>query len=195
MQTLQTIHTSFPRVVAPYLPAYVAAALRHLHALYPTFVRYYLTDSVPVPNSSEGEPIELYRLITVLVDFISDAARQSKSRVSFDEGTLGKLVNALVQWTQMTKENVSWPALLRGSLITCASRRKNGPQTRICSYLKRRMILSCIAYGSLYSIYSRCVLIEDDSHTRLTYLVPVPSVPLPCSDSIRYTHIRPTCRY
>ncbi|KAI0281277.1 ARM repeat-containing protein [Russula aff. rugulosa BPL654] len=103
--TLLTIHTSFPRVVAPYLPAYVAAALRHLHALYPTFVRYYLTDSVPVPNSSEGEPIELYKLITGLVDFVSDATRQSKSRVSFDEGTLGKLVNALVQWTQMTKEN------------------------------------------------------------------------------------------
>jgi hypothetical protein len=56
----------------------------------------------------------LYKLITGLVDFVSDAARQSKSRVSFDEGTLGKLVNALVQWTQMTKENVSWLALLRG---------------------------------------------------------------------------------
>ncbi len=101
------MHISFPRVVAPYLPAYVAAALHHLHALYPTFVRYYLTDSVPVPSSSEGEPIELYKLITALVDFVSDATRQSKSRVSFDEGTLGKLVNALVQWTQMTKENVS----------------------------------------------------------------------------------------
>ena len=93
-------------MVAPYLPGYVSAALHHLHALYPTFVRYYLTDSVRVPNSSEGEPIELYKLITALVDFVSDATRQSKSRVSFDEGTLGKLVNALVQWTQMTKENV-----------------------------------------------------------------------------------------
>ncbi len=108
------IQTSFPRVVAPYLPAYVAASLHHLHALYPTFVRYYLTDSVPIPNSSEGEPIELYKLITALVDFVSDATRQSKSRVTFDEGTLGKLVNALVQWAQMTKENVSWPALLCG---------------------------------------------------------------------------------
>lgn len=104
-------------MVTPYLPAYIAAALHHLHALYPTFVRYYLMDSVPVPNSSEGEPIELYRLITGLVDFVSEATRQSKSRVSFDEGTLGKLVNALVQWSQMTKENVSWLTLLRGSLL------------------------------------------------------------------------------
>jgi len=194
MQTLLTIHTSFPRVVAPYLPAYVAAAVHHLHALYPTFVRYYLTDSVPVPNSSEGEPIELYKLITGLVDFVSDATRQSKSRVSFDEGTLEKLVNALVQWTQMTKENVCWLAVLPRFLTTCVSRRKNGPQTRICSYLKRRMILRCTACGSLYSIYSRCVLIEDDSHPCLTYPVPVPSVPFPCSDSICYTHFGPTCR-
>src|SRR6266436_5344022 len=147
------MHISFPRVVAPYLPAYVAAALHHLHALYPTFVRYYLTDSVPVPSSSEGEPIGLYKLITALVDFVSDATRQSKSRVSFDEGTLGKMVNALVQWTQMTKENVSWLAHLGGplDLTTCASRRRNGPQTQICLYLKRRMKLSCTVCGSLYS--------------------------------------------
>jgi hypothetical protein len=182
-------------MVAPYLPTYVAAALHHLHALYPTFVRYYLMDSVPVPNSSEGEPIELYKLITGLVDFVSDATRQSKSRVSFDEGTLRKLVNALVHWTQMTKENVSWLALLRGSLATCASRRKNGPQTRICSYLKRRTKFRCTACGSLYSIYSRCVLIEYDSHPCLAYRVPVPSVPFPCSDGICYTHFGPTCRH
>jgi len=103
------MHTSFPRVVAPHLPAYVAAALHHLHALYPTYVRYYLTDSVAVPNSSEGEPIELYKLITPLVDFVTGATRQSKARVAFDQGTLEKLVDALVQWSQMTKENVCWP--------------------------------------------------------------------------------------
>ena len=108
-QTLDTIHTSFPRVVAPYLPAYIASSLRHLHALYATYMRYYLTDSVTVPNSSEGEPIELYKLITPLVDFLTGATRQSKARVSFDQSTLSKLVDALVQWSQMTKENVSWP--------------------------------------------------------------------------------------
>ena len=100
-------NTSFPRVIAPYLPAYVASALHHLHALYPTYVRCYLTDSMSVPNSSEGEPIELYRLITPLVDFVTGTTRQSKSRVSLDQGTLARLVDALVQWSQMTKENVS----------------------------------------------------------------------------------------
>jgi hypothetical protein len=59
-----------------------------------------------VPNSSEGEPIELYKLAAPLVDFVTGATRQSKARVSFDEGTLTQLVDALVQWGQMTKENV-----------------------------------------------------------------------------------------
>ncbi|KAH9962332.1 armadillo-type protein [Russula compacta] len=104
-RTLDTMHTSFPRVVAPYLAAFVTAALDHLDALYPTYVRYYLTDSVTVPNSSEGEAIELYKLITPVLDFVTIATRQSKARVSFDQETLGKLVDALVRWAQMTKEN------------------------------------------------------------------------------------------
>ncbi|KAH9973321.1 ARM repeat-containing protein [Lactifluus volemus] len=104
-KTLDTIHTSFPRILAPYLPAYVVASLHHLHALYPTYVRYYLADSAVVPNSSEGEPIELYKLVTPLVDFLTTATRQSKARVSFDHETLGKLVDILMQWAQMTKEN------------------------------------------------------------------------------------------
>ncbi|KAH9962326.1 ARM repeat-containing protein [Russula compacta] len=104
-RTLDTMHTSFPRVVAPYLATFVTAALDHLDALYPTYVRYYLTDSVTVPNSSEGEAIELYKLITPVLDFVTMATRQSKARVSFDQETLGKLVDALVRWAQMTKEN------------------------------------------------------------------------------------------
>ncbi|KAI0253279.1 ARM repeat-containing protein [Lactifluus subvellereus] len=104
-KTLETIHTSFPRIIAQYLPTYVAASLHHLHALYPTYVRYYLADSVAVPNSSEGQPIELYKLIAPLVDFLTSATRQSKARVSFDQGTVGKLVDVLMQWAQMTKDN------------------------------------------------------------------------------------------
>ena len=133
-------------MVAPYLPTYVSAALHHLHALYPTFVRYYLTDSVPVPNSSEGEPIELYKLITALVDFVSDATRLSKSRVSFDEGTLDKLVNALVQWTQMTKENVSWPVRLRGYLITCLSAGGRMGSRREYVHISRRRRISSVQH-------------------------------------------------
>ena len=69
-------------------------------------MQYYLADNTTVPNSSEGEPIELYKLAAPLVDFVTGATRQSKARVSFDEGTLAQLVDALVQWGQMTKENV-----------------------------------------------------------------------------------------
>jgi importin-9 len=46
VQTLDTIHTPFPRVVVPHLLAYIAAALHHLHALYPTYVRYHLIDGI-----------------------------------------------------------------------------------------------------------------------------------------------------
>lgn len=174
------MHTSFPRVVAPYLPAYVAASLHHLHALYPTYVRYYLTDSVTVPNSSEGEPIELYKLITPLVDFVTGATRQSRARVSFDQGTLGKLVDALVQWCQMTKENVSWPPSFSGLLTTCASRKKNGQQTRIYSYLKRKVIHKRIACGWLSLNYSLYVVIRDACHHCLSYSVLVSSHKFRC---------------
>ncbi|KAI0275362.1 ARM repeat-containing protein [Gloeopeniophorella convolvens] len=104
-KTLDTVHTSFPRVIAPYLPAYLSASLHHLQALYPTFVQYYLADNATVPNSSEGVPIELHKLIAPLVDFVSAATRRSKARVSFEDGTLGRLVDTLVQWAQMTREN------------------------------------------------------------------------------------------
>jgi hypothetical protein len=119
-QTLDTIHTSFPRAIAPYLPGYVTASLRHLHALYPTYVQYYIADSTAVPNSSEGEPIELYKLAAPLVDFVTGATRQSRARVSFDEGTLAQLVDALVLWAQMTKENVRAPQVfLMNDVLIC----------------------------------------------------------------------------
>ena len=125
-------------------------------------MKYYLTDSVAVPNSSEGEPIELYKLITPLVDFVSGATRQGKARVAFEEGTLERLVDVLVQWAQMTKENVSRPrSLFDGILTPFTSRKNNGPATRICSYLKRRTILRCTACGLLSLTCSRYVLTKD----------------------------------
>jgi hypothetical protein len=52
----------------------------------------------------------MYKLITPLVDFVTGATHQSKARVSLGQGLLGKLVDALVQWFQMTRENVSHPS-------------------------------------------------------------------------------------
>ncbi|KAI0066668.1 ARM repeat-containing protein [Artomyces pyxidatus] len=104
-RTLDTIHTSFPRVLAPYLPDYLTAALIHLQALYPTFSQYYLTDNGTVPDSSEGEPIELSKLAAPLIDFVSSVARGTKARAWFEQGNLAALVDVLVKWAQMTKEN------------------------------------------------------------------------------------------
>ncbi|KAI0045675.1 ARM repeat-containing protein [Auriscalpium vulgare] len=105
-RTLDTIHTSFSRVLAPYLPDVLTAALTHLQALYPTFAQYYLADNASVPESSEGEPIELSRLAAPLIDFVSSVARGTKARAWFEApGTLVALVNVLVKWAQMTKEN------------------------------------------------------------------------------------------
>lgn len=153
------IHTSFPRVIAPYLPGYVTASLHHLHALYPTYVQYYLADSTAVPNSSEGEPIELYKLAAPLVDFVTGATRQSKARVSFDEGTLAQLVDALVQWCQMTKENVRYGCAPKcyESMNDCEFffRKKNGQRTRMYLFRKKTTIIRRIAFELLASICSR----------------------------------------
>jgi hypothetical protein len=57
-------------------------------------VQCYLADSTAIPKY---EPIggELYKLAAPLVDLVTGATRQSKAPVSFDEGTLVQLVDAL----------------------------------------------------------------------------------------------------
>ncbi|KAA1471630.1 ARM repeat-containing protein [Dentipellis sp. KUC8613] len=108
-RTLDTIHTSFPRALAPYLPAYLNASLTHLQALFPTFYAYYLspTPAGDVPQSEEdGENVELPRLAAPLVDFVSAVARGGRARAWFEEsGRLGAVVDAAVKWAQMTSEN------------------------------------------------------------------------------------------
>jgi hypothetical protein len=42
---------------------------------------------------------------------LTSATRESKARASFDHETVGKLVDVLMQWAQMTKENVSWSCI------------------------------------------------------------------------------------
>ncbi|KAI0319475.1 armadillo-type protein [Amylostereum chailletii] len=104
-RTLDVIHTSFPRVLAPYLLDYLTASLHHLQVLYPTFSHFYLLATTPVPNSSEGEPIELTRLGAPLIDFVSNAARGTKARAWFDQNNLNALIDVLFKWSQMTQEN------------------------------------------------------------------------------------------
>ncbi|TFY66382.1 hypothetical protein EVG20_g4698, partial [Dentipellis fragilis] len=107
-RTLDKIHTSFPRALAPYLPAYLNASLTHLQALFPIFYAYYLspTPAGDVPQSEDGENVELTRLAAPLVDFVSAVARGGRARAWFEEnGRLGTVVDAAVKWAQMTSEN------------------------------------------------------------------------------------------
>ena len=76
-------------------------------------------------------------------------------------------------------------------LTTCASRKKNGQQTRICLYPKRKMILRRIACGSPSLSYSLYVVVEDASQHCLNYSVLVSSREFCCSNGVRFTHLRP----
>lgn len=105
-QVLDVVHSSFARLIAPFLPDYLAAALHHLIVLFPTYAQYYIIDGTAVPESSEGALIEIERLIAPMIDFVSSVARRGKAVGWFEQG-LTTMMDILLQWAQMTKENVS----------------------------------------------------------------------------------------
>ncbi|KAJ6609355.1 ARM repeat-containing protein [Mycena sp. CBHHK59/15] len=82
-KALDTIHTSFPRALTPYLDGYLAISLNHLHSLYGTFSQYYLSSNESVPRSSENESIELPQLICPIIDFTAAVTRGGKARGCF----------------------------------------------------------------------------------------------------------------
>lgn len=111
-QTLDTIHTSFPRALTPYLKDFLAASLQHLQSLFPTFTEFYLTSSASPPGSSEDEFIGLPHLICPIIDFMSSATRGGRAKEWFDSGNLQALVHSLFRYVQMTEEDVR-PSLRR----------------------------------------------------------------------------------
>ncbi|KIM88892.1 hypothetical protein PILCRDRAFT_244255 [Piloderma croceum F 1598] len=104
-KTLDTIHTSFPRVMTTYLKDFLSASLHHLQILFPTFTHFYLSPSVSVPNSSEDEHVGLPHLVCPLIDFVSSATRGGKAKEWFDSGNLPSLVGAIFNYVQMTDED------------------------------------------------------------------------------------------
>jgi hypothetical protein len=107
LQTLDTIHTSFPRALTPYLKDLITASLNHLQTLYPTFAQYYLSSSESVPRSSEDESIELPQLICPIIDFVAAVTRGGKAKEWFDGGNHAALTSAIFNFVQMTDEDVS----------------------------------------------------------------------------------------
>ncbi|KAF8167572.1 armadillo-type protein [Crassisporium funariophilum] len=105
-KTLDSLHTSFPRALAPSLSEYLTASLNHLRVLYPTFLHYYLSASEPVPSSSEGEPIELPELLCPIIDFLSSVTRGSKGREWLGHDNLVPLISSIFNYVQMTDDDV-----------------------------------------------------------------------------------------
>ncbi|KAK7464422.1 hypothetical protein VKT23_006589 [Stygiomarasmius scandens] len=104
-KTLDTIHTSFPRAVVPYLPELLTASLNHLNSLYPTFERYYLSSNETVPTSEEDEPVEFTQLITSVLDFVSGIARGGRAREWFTGDTPTALISSVFNYIQMTDQD------------------------------------------------------------------------------------------
>ena len=106
-QTLDTVHTSFPRPMASYLKDFLSASLHHLQVLLPTFTHFYLNASAPPPGSSEDELVGIPHLICPLMDFVTSATRGGKAKDWFDQGHLLGLIGSLFNFVQMTEEDVS----------------------------------------------------------------------------------------
>ncbi|KAJ7161233.1 armadillo-type protein [Mycena crocata] len=97
-KALDTIHTSFPRALTPYLNGYLSISLSHLHSLYGTFSQYYLSTNESAPRSSESEPIELAQLICPIFDFTAAVTRGGKSKEWFENQNLSALIGSEETW-------------------------------------------------------------------------------------------------
>ena len=107
LQTLNIIHTSFPRALTPHLHDLLNAAIHHLSVYYPTFNHYYLQQAAAIPHSSEDQTIELIHLVCPMLDFVSRIARSGRARDWFEGENFSNLINSVFSWVQMTHGDVS----------------------------------------------------------------------------------------
>ena len=121
LQTLDVLHTTFPRALASSLPEFLAASLHHLRVFYPTFSHYYLSVTEAVPSTSEDESIELPQLLCPIIDFVSAVTRGGRGGEWLGEENMLSLVASMFNYVQMTDDDVSFSALPRvaGSSYFC----------------------------------------------------------------------------
>lgn len=125
VQALDTIQVPFSRLLTPVLPDFLAAALTHLTTLFPAYQHYYVLAEGTVPPPSEatgGESTELSQLFCSLCDFVAGAARHARGREFWTEESVGRLVLALVQWVQITKDDVRCHSLIMDSVFIAGGR-------------------------------------------------------------------------
>jgi importin-9 len=107
MKTLDTIYTSFPKSMAPFVNDLLNISLGHLQSLYPAFIQYYLkVDSTPPKCSEDDTEIHVTNLVTKIFDFLGTVARLGKARAWFTNDACMSLINAVFNFTQMTQEDV-----------------------------------------------------------------------------------------
>ncbi|KAI0347862.1 ARM repeat-containing protein [Trametopsis cervina] len=107
IKTLDIIHTSFPRVLAPYLPDFLNSTLHHLGALFPEFFHYYITAENTPPFTSEDERVDLTQLAGSALDFISAVARSGRAKQWFNEEKTTALLAEVFRWIEMTADEES----------------------------------------------------------------------------------------
>ena len=110
-QTLDTLHTSFPRALVPYLPDLLSASLEHLRVLYPIFSTYYLSATESAPSTSEDETLELPQLLCPIIDLLAAVVRGGRAREWVVHENILPLVSSIFAFVQMTDEDVNVPVL------------------------------------------------------------------------------------
>jgi hypothetical protein len=114
-QTLDTLHTTFPRALRTYMPDVLAAALAHLHAYLPAYVAHYVRADEPVPRTSEDDALELPDVAAPIVDFVAAVARSGRAKEWFAPDKVGALVEMVFAWAQISTESVSAEASGKGA--------------------------------------------------------------------------------
>jgi hypothetical protein len=135
-QTLDTIHTSFPRALTPYLKDYLTSSLVHLGALLPTFSHYYLSSTNTAPSSSEDDNIDLPQLVCPIIDFMGAVARGGKAREWFKGAN--ELIAVVFAYMQMTSDDASIVVLQEMFILMEYHRKKPGLLMRMPLWRKKK---------------------------------------------------------
>jgi hypothetical protein len=115
-RTLNTFLSCFPRMIGPQLPNYLQLTLQTLESLLPIFNSHYVsTDpnapTPPSPTSDIGfvaQQSTIDELVCAIFDFLTPAVRRDNVQTMFTEdGALKELVRLVLDYTQVTRTNVS----------------------------------------------------------------------------------------
>jgi len=115
-RTLNTFLSSFPRMVAPQLPNYIQLTLSTLSSLLPVFISHYVSTAAeaeipPSPTPDVGfvaQQSTIDGLVCAIFDFLTPAVRRENVQSMFEEGgVLRELVSLVLDYTQVTRTNVS----------------------------------------------------------------------------------------